>query len=106
MIQEIETDLGITQIDALKEKKIHIDKVSEELKDKALKIYEEKEQQIGEKQMRELERIVVLKIVDNRWIGLDHIDKMDELKDGIGLRAYGQKDTQLYNTEQKGSDMF
>ena len=103
LIQEIETDLGITQIDALKEKKIHIDKVSEELKDKALKIYEEKEQQIGEKQMRELERIVVLKIVDNRW--MDHIDNMDELKDGIGLRAYGQKDPVVqYRTE--GSDMF
>ena len=103
LIQEIETDLGITQIDALKEKKIHVDKVSEELKDKALKIYEEKEQQIGEKQMRELERIVVLKIVDNRW--MDHIDNMDELKDGIGLRAYGQKDPVVqYRTE--GSDMF
>ena len=103
LIQEIETDLGITQIDALKEKKIHVDKVTEELKDKALKIYEEKEQQIGEKQMRELERIVVLKIVDNRW--MDHIDNMDELKDGIGLRAYGQKDPVVqYRTE--GSDMF
>ena len=54
LIQESETDLGITQIDALKEKKIHIDKVSEELKDKALKFMKKKKQQIGEKQMREL----------------------------------------------------
>ena len=103
LVQEVETNLGITEIDALKEKKIHADNIRKELKDKALKIYEEKEQQIGEKQMRELERVVVLKIVDNRW--MDHIDNMDELKDGIGLRAYGQKDPVVqYRTE--GSEMF
>ena len=101
--QEVETDLGITEIEALKEDKIHADDVRKELKEKALEIYEGKEQQIGEKQMRELERIVVLKIVDNRW--MDHIDNMDELKDGIGLRAYGQKDPVVqYRTE--GSEMF
>ena len=101
--QEVETDLGITEIEALKEEKIHADDVRKELKEKALEIYEGKEQQIGEKQMRELERIVVLKIVDNRW--MDHIDNMDELKDGIGLRAYGQKDPVVqYRTE--GSEMF
>ena len=103
LMQEVETDLGITEIDALKEKKVHADNIRKELKDKALEIYEGKEQQIGEKQMRELERVVVLKIVDNRW--MDHIDNMDELKDGIGLRAYGQKDPVVqYRTE--GSEMF
>ena len=103
LMQEVETDLGITEINALKEKKVHADNIRKELKDKALEIYEGKEQQIGEKQMRELERVVVLKIVDNRW--MDHIDNMDELKDGIGLRAYGQKDPVVqYRTE--GSEMF
>ena len=48
-----------------------------------------KEKEIGEQQLRELERVVMLKIVDDRW--MDHIDAMDELKDGIGLQAYGQK---------------
>src|SRR5699024_1402460 len=51
----------------------------------------------------ELERVVMLKIVDERW--MDHIDAMDELKDGIGLRAYGQKDPVVqYRIE--GFDMF
>ena len=65
--------------------------------------YEAKEQEIGEEQLREIERIVMLKIVDQKW--MDHIDSMDELKDGIGLRAYGQKDpVALYKIE--GFDMF
>ncbi len=53
--------------------------------------------------MRELERVVMLKVVDEKW--MNHIDAMDELKDGIGLRAYGQKDPVVqYRIE--GSDMF
>ena len=53
--------------------------------------------------MRELERVVMLKIVDQRW--MDHIDSMDELKDGIGLRAYGQKDP-VVQYRLEGFDMF
>ena len=61
------------------------------------------EELFGEKMLRELERVVMLKIVDERW--MDHIDAMDELKDGIGLRAYGQKDPVVqYRIE--GFDMF
>ena len=52
-----------------------------------MKIYETKEKEIGE-EIRELERIVLLKVVDGKW--MDHIDSMDELKNGIGLRAYGK----------------
>ena len=53
--------------------------------------------------MRELERVVMLKVVDQKW--MDHIDAMDELKDGIGLRAYGQQDPVVkYRIE--GMDMF
>ena len=74
-----------------------------ELQEKAHSKYEEKEKNFGEKTIRELERVVMLKIVDERW--MDHIDAMDELKDGIGLRAYAQKDPVVqYRIE--GFEMF
>ena len=58
----------------------------------AVRLYEKREAQIGEMgiDMRELERATLLRVVDMRW--MDHIDAMDQLRDGIGLRAYGQKD--------------
>ena len=75
----------------------------EELSNKVIESYDAKEKEIGEKELRELERVVMLKVVDQKW--MDHIDSMDELKDGIGLRAYGQKDpVALYKIE--GFDMF
>ena len=61
--------------------------ITEELTDRAMKRYEEREQQLGEKMLRELERVILLKVVDTKWI--DHIDAMDELRRGISLRAYG-----------------
>ena len=64
---------------------------------------EQKEAEFGEEPLRELERVITLKIVDQKW--MDHIDDMDELKNGIGLRAYGQKDPVVqYRVE--GSEMF
>ena len=78
-------------------------KIVEEIKNKALEKYEIKEKTIGEENLRELERVVMLKVVDQKW--MDHIDSMDELKNGIGLRAYGQKDPVVqYRIE--GFDMF
>ena len=75
----------------------------EELYNKVIENYTAKEKEIGEQTLRELERVVMLKVVDQKW--MDHIDAMDELKDGIGLRAYGQKDpVALYKLE--GFDMF
>ena len=75
----------------------------ESLYNKVIENYEAKEKEIGEQQLRELERVVMLKVVDQKW--MDHIDSMDELKDGIGLRAYGQKDPVVqYRIE--GFDMF
>ena len=75
----------------------------EELYNKVIENYNAKEKEIGEQTLRELERVVMLKVVDQKW--MDHIDAMDELKDGIGLRAYGQKDpVALYKIE--GFDMF
>ena len=75
----------------------------EELYNKVIANYEAKAKEIGEEQIREIERVVMLKVVDQKW--MDHIDAMDELKDGIGLRAYGQKDpVAQYRIE--GFDMF
>ncbi|MGL5069577.1 MAG: preprotein translocase subunit SecA [Sarcina sp.] len=73
------------------------------LTNKAHELYEEKEASIGSEQMREIERVILLKIVDTKW--MDHIDNMDHLKQGIGLMAYKQQDpVQAY--QQQGSDMF
>ena len=69
----------------------------------ALEKYEEKETDIGEEQMRELERVILLKVVDEKW--MNHIDSMEELKDGIGLRAYGQQDP-VVKYRMEGMDMF
>ncbi len=66
-------------------------------------MYAAKEKEIGEVQMREVERMILLRVVDNLWI--DHIDAMDQLKEGIGLRALGQQDpVAAYGKE--GFDMF
>ena len=103
LIQELTTIFGFKDIKALEDAKLDSNKVIEEVKEKAHSKYEDKEKDFGEKAIRELERVVMLKIVDERW--MDHIDAMDELKDGIGLRAYGQKDPVVqYRIE--GFDMF
>ena len=61
------------------------------LKEAAIKLYEEKEAQFPQaEQMREIERVVLLKVIDNKW--MCHIDDMDQLREGIGLQAYGQRD--------------
>ncbi|MGE9951479.1 preprotein translocase subunit SecA [Clostridium perfringens] len=69
----------------------------------AREIYKEKEEFVGSEQMREIERVIILRVVDTKW--MDHIDDMDHLKQGIGLRAYKQQDPiQAYQME--GSAMF
>ena len=65
--------------------------IKHDLKEEAVKLYEMKEAEFPEpEQLRELERVVLLKVIDNKW--MDHIDDMDQLRQGIGLQAYGQKD--------------
>ena len=77
--------------------------LAETLINRAMEIYDAKEKQYGSPMMREIERVVLLKTVDRYW--MDHIDNMDELRRGIHLRAYGQKDpVVLYRIE--GFDMF
>ena len=64
------------------------------LKEQAVKLYEMKEAEFPEpEQIRELERVILLKVIDRKW--MDHIDDMDQLRQGIGLQAYGQKDPQV-----------
>lgn len=79
------------------------DRLIEDMTAQFEKAYQEKEQEIGEERMRELERMVMLRVVDSKW--MDHIDAMDQLKSGIGLRALGQEDpARAYANE--GFDMF
>lgn len=84
-------------------KGLESDAIKEKLYDIAISLYEEKEAHIGEEKIREIERVILLRVVDTKW--MDHIDSMDHLKQGIGLRAYRQQDpTQAYQIE--GSNMF
>ena len=74
------------------------------LKEKAVLLYEAKETEFPEiEQFRELERVVLLKVIDRKW--MDHIDDMDQLRQGIGLQAYGQRDP-LVEYKMAGFDMF
>lgn len=83
------------------------DMTSDSLIDYIMEIFEElyvvKEEEIGIEQMRELERMILIRVVDNKW--MDHIDAMDQLKSGIGLRAMGQQDPAAAYA-QEGFDMF
>ena len=100
---EIMNIFGMEMFDFIKENKKNPEAIIEELKKKAAEKYVVKEEEIGAEQMREYERVVMLKVVDEKW--MNHIDNMEELKDGIGLRAYGQYDPVVkYRTE--GMDMF
>lgn len=100
--KEIYTEFGIESLDILKQEKFEAEDVIKELSEKAHSIYNAKSEKFGES-MRELERVVTLKIVDEKW--MEHIDNMDELKNGVGLRAYAQKDpVVVYRME--GFDMF
>ncbi len=74
------------------------------LKESATKLYETKEAEFPQaEQIRELERVVLLKVIDNKWMA--HIDDMDQLREGIGLQAYGQKDP-LVEYKMSGYEMF
>ncbi len=79
------------------------DNLKDILKDAAHVMYDEKEEEIGSEQMREIERVILLRVVDTKW--MDHIDAMDQLKQGIGLRAMGQQDP-VRAYQEEGYDMF
>ena len=74
------------------------------LKEEAVKLYEAKEAEFPQSEaIRELERVILLKVIDRKW--MDHIDDMDQLRQGISLQAYGQKDP-LVEYKMSGYDMF
>ena len=92
---DINIEEEISKIDNAKMKSL--------IKDMARRIYEMKESMLPEEEFRELERVILLQVVDSKW--MDHIDSMDQLRQGMGLRAIGQEDpVRAYQIE--GFDMF
>ena len=84
--------------------KIKKDQLVERLQKEAIELYEKKEKEFPEEeQIRELERVILLKVIDKKW--MDHIDDMDQLRQGIGLQAYGNKDPKV-EYRISGFDMF
>lgn len=79
------------------------EEVQELLHDQATDLYKRREEMFGTELMREIERAVMLQVVDSKW--MDHLDAMDMLREGIGLRAYGQKDP-LVEYKHEGFEMF
>lgn len=79
------------------------DSLIQYLEEQALAAYEAKESTVGAESMRDIERMIILRIVDQKWI--DHLHEMDALRDGIGLRAYGQKDP-LIEYKKEGRELF
>ena len=78
--------------------------LKQKLKESAVKLYEEKETEFPqEEQIRELERVILLKVIDQKW--MDHIDDMDQLREGIGLQAYGQRNPKV-EYKMTAYDMF
>ena len=100
---EITNEFGLEMYDFIKEHENDSNAITEELEKQALNKYQAKEEEITSEKMRELERVVMLKVVDEKW--MNHIDNMDELKNGIGLRAYGQQDP-VVKYRMEGMDMF
>ena len=98
--------IPLPEVRLTEDEKRHMKKneLIQRLKEAAVKLYEEKEAEFPEKeQIREVERVILLKVIDRKW--MDHIDDMDQLRQGIGLQAYGQKDP-LVEYKFAGFDMF
>ena len=100
--------LPLIPVEAVRKEDIESVKSNKELKqylkEKAIALYEAKETEFPEvEQFREIERVVLLKVMDRKW--MDHIDDMDQLRQGIGLQAYGQRDPKV-EYKMAGFDMF
>ena len=100
-LEEICLPHGIVTVEELAD--LSNEQIKNKLTETIMDIYKSKEFEFGEEQLREIERVVLLRVVDQKW--MDHIDNMDHLKQGMGLRAYKQQDPiQAYQME--GSAMF
>ena len=105
LLLEINTTLGLDKhtLGLHEGDKLKTQDLSDKLTEAVHERYQQKEDMIGSNDLREIERVITLKVVDDQW--MEHIDNMDELKNGIGLRAYGQKDPVVqYRIE--GFEMF
>lgn len=95
-LEEVFLPAGVASLDEMQG--MSRDELNEYLFAIANELYEAKEKEIGEESMRELERVVMLRVVDAKW--MEHLDAMDALREGVGLRAYGQRDPLVeYKTE-------
>ena len=77
--------------------------LAERLQDEAVEMYAQKEKEFEDYDLREIERIILLKVIDRKW--MDHIDDMDQLREGIGMQAYGQRDP-VVEYRMAGFEMF
>ena len=116
MCNEVETGINIKELNRIllpiiplapmteEDAKAGVAALKEKLEKDAVALYEEKEKIVPTiEEMREFERVVILKVIDRKW--MDHIDDMDQLRQGIGLQAYGQKDP-LVEYKMSGFEMF
>ncbi len=99
--------LPIVPLEVITKDRIKVQKknsLKQQLKEEAVKLYESKEAEFAEAEMmREIERVILLKVIDRKWTG--HIDDMDQLRQGIGLQAYGQRDP-VVEYRVSGYEMF
>ena len=96
--------IPLRPVDASRVLKPKKNSLKQQLKEEAVKLYESKEAEFPEPEaIREIERVILLKVIDRKW--MDHIDDMDQLRQGAGLQAYGQKDP-LVEYKLSGYDMF
>ncbi|MEG1637137.1 MAG: preprotein translocase subunit SecA [Cellulosilyticaceae bacterium] len=91
MFEHLNTVIPFGEIEFTKEEQhaLSVESLKETLYEKALKLYDAKEEEVGE-QIREIERVMLLKVIDQKW--MDHLDNMDQMRQGINLQAYGQRD--------------
>ena len=102
--QHLRSTIPVNEITAADVKDLKKKNLKHNLKEEVVKLYEAKETEFPlPEQLREVERVILLKTVDKKW--MDHIDDMDQLRQGIGLQAYGQRDP-LVEYKMSGYDMF
>ncbi|MDF2944723.1 MAG: secA [Herbinix sp.] len=96
--------IPLPKVDSSQTKNMKKNDLIQKLKEDAVKLYEEKELEFPEtEQIREIERVILLKVIDRKW--MDHIDDMDQLRQGIGLQAYGQRQP-IIEYKFQGFEMF
>lgn len=101
MLSELYLPAGKVDLEAIEG--LSHEELFEVFHDLAEELYREKEAEFGEDSMRELERMVMLRVVDSKW--MEHLDAMDNLREGVGLRAYGQRDP-LVEYKREAYDMY